>query len=104
MPTLLVEITRFVDEYQPGFVECVFVDAFDRSHFIVEKAPVISTEDLWSTSSYPRPGEVACEVVAEWLDEAGQSLVRVNTDRPWGIESTTGASEFVVFSHQVAGQ
>ena len=101
MPALIVEITRFVDEYQPGFVECAFVDAFGQSHFIVEKAPVVSTEDLRATSAYPRPGEIACEVVAEWQAE-GRSVVRVNTERPWGIESTTGASEFVVQSHQVA--
>jgi hypothetical protein len=102
MPALIIVIARFVDEHQPGFVECVFVDAFGESHFIVEKAPVVSTEDLWSTSTYPRAGEVACEVVAEWQDEAGQSLARVNTERPWGIESTVGASEFVVHSSQVA--
>lgn len=102
MPVLAVQISRFVDEYQPGFVECVLVDALGHSHLIVEKVPIVSGEDLRSTSNYPRNGEIKCEVEAEWTDEAGRLLLRVNTEQPWHVESTTGETKFVVLSAQVA--
>ena len=101
MPAVNVQISRFVDAHQPGFVECVLVDASGRSHVIVEKVPVVSDEDLWSTSAYPRPGFIACEIEEEWVDEDGQALVRVSTARPWSIESSTGQTEFVVLASQV---
>jgi hypothetical protein len=101
MSILAVQISRFVDEHQPGFVECVVVDALGHSHLFVEKVPIVSEENLLSTSSYPRNGEIKCEVEAEWKDEAGRSLVRVNTEQPWHVESTTGETKFVVLSSQV---
>jgi hypothetical protein len=55
MPAVTVQISRFVDEHQPGFVECILMDALGESHLFVEKVPVVSTDDLWSTSSYPQP-------------------------------------------------
>lgn len=100
MPALVIEISRFVDEYQPGIVECVLVDALGQTHIFVEKAPVVSKEDLLSTSVYPRPGAIECEIEEEW-EEGKRSLVRVNTGRPWGIESSAGEMCFVVSSSQV---
>lgn len=102
MPSVAIKITRFVDEHQPGFVECVLVDASGKSHVFVEKAPVVSSENLWSTSSYPRWGSIACEVVADCSGQNGQALARVNTERPWGIESTEGLTEFVVPASDVS--
>jgi hypothetical protein len=101
MPAIPVTISRFVDEHQPGFVECVLTDAFGQQHLFVEKVPVVTLEDLWSTSTYPRPGELACEIEAEWQDTEGRFLVRVNTERPCGIESTVGMTNFVLVSSQV---
>jgi len=99
--TLAVRITRFVDDYPPGFVECSLLDAQGRLHLFVEKAPVVSTENLWSDSVYPRDGTIDCEVQAEWVDEAGRRLVRVDTERPWVVESTDGLTQFVVLASQV---
>ena len=96
MPSVAIQVSRFVDEHQPGFVECVLIDAAGKAHVFVEKAPVVSNENLWSRSSYPRPGSIACEVIARWSDENGQALARVNTERPWGVESSEGLAEFVV--------
>src|SRR5512139_346408 len=78
-----VQIERFVDEYQPGFVECRLVDAEGQSHLFIEKVPIVSTEDLWSTSTYPVAGAIACEVEAEWKDSQGRALLKVSTERPW---------------------
>jgi len=46
-------IVRFVDEYQPGIVECEFADAEGRIHKIIEKIPIVTAADLWSDSAYP---------------------------------------------------
>jgi hypothetical protein len=100
MPFLTVEITRFVDESQPGFVECKLVDVNNEIHFFIEKAPVVSTEDLWSTSTYPRPGTIHCEVLNFWK-EGNTSLAKVSTKNPWGVESTNGQTEFVVVASQL---
>ena len=102
MPSVAIQISRFVDEYQPGIVECVLVDAFGERHVFVDKAPVVSTENLGPTSSYPRPGAIACEVIVEWSNEDGQALSRVNTKRPCGVESTEGLTEFVVPASEVS--
>lgn len=101
MPALSIQISRFVDEYQPGFVECSLIDAQGQRHMFIEKVPIVTTEDLWSTSQYPRPGAVPCEVEAEWKDERGCSLVQVTTERPFGVESTTGQSRFIVLASQL---
>ena len=101
MPALSVQITRFVDEHQPGIVECVLLDALGQTHIFVEKVPVVSTENLCPTSSYPRPGFIGCEIESEWKDGAGRSITQVNTAQPWGIESKLGATHFQVLSSQL---
>ena len=91
-----IKIIRFADESQPGWVECELSDASGRRHAFLEKIPVVTTEELWIESSYPRDGVVACEVVSTWLDKEGRLLAKIDTSRPWAIESKEGASEFVV--------
>lgn len=98
---LVVQIVRFVDDQQPGWVECVFVDAEERKHTFVDKVPIFSTECLDAFSKYPLWGCAACEVVERWKDAHGKELVRVTTARPDGIESTEGLSEFVVLAAQL---
>ena len=46
MAELKVEITRFVDEHQPGFVACEFQDANGRRHTFIEKVPLVTAVDL----------------------------------------------------------
>jgi hypothetical protein len=101
MTSIEIEITRFVDNDQPGFVECTLVDAEGMKHTFVEKAPVVSSESLLSTSAYPCRGAIACEVQERWTSRRGDALVRVSTDKPWGIESSEGVSTFVVSASQL---
>lgn len=101
MPALAVQIVRFVDDHQPGFVECSLQDARSTEHLFVEKVPVVSTEDLRSTSTYPRSGSIECVVQEQWQDESGRSLVRATTEHPWHIESSAGETTFVVLASQV---
>jgi hypothetical protein len=101
MEFLVVQIVRFVDPHQPGFVACEFVDANGKSHTVIDKVPVLSRERLDESTKYPKPGMVGCEVVARWRDQNGRNLARVTTGKPWGIESTAGATEFEVLATQL---
>jgi hypothetical protein len=98
---IAIEISRWVDDAQPGWVECRLVDAKGWVHLFVEKSPVLTTEHLGPDSSYPRPGSIACEVEAELSDAAGRSLVRVGTNQPWGVASSAGESTFIVLASQL---
>jgi hypothetical protein len=102
MPNLRVSIIRFVDEHQPGFVECEFTDAEGIVHTLTDKVPIFSFEDLWSDSVYPQPGFARCEVLSRSQDSQGRKLARVTIARPDSLESTTGLSEFVVLESQIS--
>lgn len=93
---LKVKIVRFVDEYQPGWVECEFFDIEGRIHKVIEKIPVVTSADLWRDSAYPQPGIIRCELLEKLSDTQGKQLARITTDRPWAIQSTKGLTEFVV--------
>jgi hypothetical protein len=95
-----VEIVRFVDDSNPGFVECHLVDAWQRTWVFVEKVPVVTIEYLDSTSIYPSLGVIAGRVV-ETRFINGQQVIRVDTNTPWGINSTDGETLFDVFPHQL---
>jgi hypothetical protein len=102
MPALLVNVVRYVsDDPQPGIVECVFIDAYDQSHFFHEKTAIVSAKNLLSSSIYPVEGDFECEIIEELTDSSGNSLARVCTERPWGIESLSGETSFLVKSSQV---
>jgi hypothetical protein len=96
MPDLMVQIVRFADSHQPGWVECEFADAEGRRHLIIEKVPVVTAEDLDADSKYPKPGTVRCQIIRRYRNEKGKEFVCITTDRPFGIESTEGLSEFTV--------
>lgn len=102
MPSLIVQIVRFVDDHQPGWVGCAFLDANGRRHCFEEKAPVVAGDYLDAESKYPQPGVVDCEVLQIWTDEQGRRRVRISTEHPWDIESSEGLNEFVVFAEQLA--
>ena len=98
-----VEITSFVDSRQPGFVELAFTDAVGRSHRFVEKIPVVTTDNLDETSTYPQPATIDCVIVAQGVDDDGSRIITVDTSRPWDIASTSGESTFVVRPAQLEG-
>jgi hypothetical protein len=101
MPAVLVQITRYVDDHFPGFVECVLVDALGATHIFVEKVPVVSVESLSAASTYPCDGEIECVVYREWQDAAGLAFSIVRIESPWGVESTSGETEITVSSSQL---
>ena len=99
---LAVEIVQFVDDYQPGIVACELVDANGSRHTFIEKAPIVSLEDLDADSKYPRSGSARCVILNRWRDANERDLVRISTAGPDGIESSEGLTEFVVLKTQIS--
>ena len=70
-----IQIVRYTDDHQPGFVECQLTDADGLVWSFVEKVPVVSAEYLDANSRYPRGGSVGCAVLGRDGD-----LVRIGVD------------------------
>ena len=88
MPSLRVQIVRFVEAYQPGIVECQFRDSDGQLHSIIGKMPCFTAAGLWWDSEYPQPGEAMCQV----LDPPANGAVTIRLAE----ETTDQRSEFVV--------
>ncbi len=101
MTYVIVDIMRFIDCAQPGWVECRLTDAAGNKRFFREKVPVVSTEDLDEQSIYPCRGVIACEIVGTGIDDDGCEIVTIDTDRPWGCEALDGGTRFDVLQTQL---
>ena len=97
---LRIEISSFVEEGQPNVVECTFIDSHGRKHSIIEKAPVVSSEDLNPDSHYPRPGVIVCQSIQRKAQDDFE-IVEIDTMTPWGIETIEGESRFEVLPEQL---
>jgi hypothetical protein len=101
MIAVTVEICRYTDDSQPGWVECVLTDAAGRNWLFVEKVPVVSSEPLKANSKYPCQGVIACQIVERQQDDDGRERVVIDTDKPWGVESSSGETRFTVRAEQL---
>ena len=82
----------------PGWVECEFLDAHGRKWTIVEKIPVVTTTEINDLTIFPQPGFVACTILHRSSDQNGTEILRVSTDKPWGIEASDGSTQFEISS------
>ena len=98
MLSIAAEIVRWVDDYQPGIVECCMVDAKGQEWRFIEKLPVVTMERLDSSSKYPRPAFLACQQLSP---APNTDVVTATTEHPWHIESVDGTTVFEVFAHQL---
>lgn len=96
-----VVIERFTHSSQPGFVECSFVDAWNKTHVFEDKVPIFTTQDLYEDSIYPQSGVIACEILKEWRDADNRKIITITTEQPYGIDSKDGLYEFDPLSEQV---
>jgi len=101
MHTVDVQIVRFTGTDQPGWVECVLLDAANRAWTLVDKVPVFTEAPLDAHSAYPQPGVVACEIIRTWSDERGRTRCIIDTERPWGVSTKDGKTQFEVFIDQI---
>ena len=89
------------DDPQPGIVECQLEDANGKRWLFIEKTAIVSTSNLNAKTFYPQPGIIACEVVRRSCESADQQVVRINTQRPWFVESIDGSTEFDVLAESL---
>jgi hypothetical protein len=89
---------RFIDDPFPGWE---FIDAEARAHSLVDKAPMVTTDDLDALTVHPQPGDLRC--TERWRDASGEELIKLTTRYPDPIETTERLSLFVVRSSQVSG-
>jgi hypothetical protein len=101
MHTVHVQIVRFTDSRVPGWVECMLRDAAGREWNLADKMPVFTDAPLDADSRYPQPGVVACEIVRAWTDERGRTRCTIDTERPWGVSTGHGETQFEVFIEQI---
>jgi hypothetical protein len=97
---LTVKIVRFVDDYQPGIVECEFTDAAGQPHRLIDKAPIFTTATLSADSIYPQLGAVRCSLLRVWQDMGGRKLFTISTAEPFSIETGEGLTEFDLLRSQ----
>ena len=102
MLVVKVEIVRFVDEYQPGIVECKLIDASGCQHTFIDKLPIFTAADLWTDSTYPQPGVIACIQVDRQRNSQGLEIVTIDTEQPWHVETVSGQTRFDVLPEQLA--
>ena len=98
---LRVDIVRFVDDRFPGFVECLFTDAYGRDHLLIEKVPMLTEKVLWVDSQYPQSGHLRCQILSRSKNIAGEALVGITIALPDGLETLDGVSEFTIFESQL---
>ncbi len=101
MIVLCVEVRRYVDDSQPGWVDCWLIDANGREWSFIEKVPVVTGEYLDAESEYPRPGVIACQIIERQVGADNRDLVVIDTEQPWGVAATTGETRFAVRPEQL---
>ncbi len=101
MKAIIISITSFIDDHQPGFVECIFYDAFGKEHIVVDKVPIVTDKYLDANSEYPQDGVIACEIVKKWEDANGKTVFTVSIAKPWGVATIEGLTEFKLFEEQL---
>ena len=94
------KITKFIDEINPGFVECQFVDANGLTQSFNDKVPIFTTKMIDKNSNYPVDGIIGCEII-KTKNLEGRDIVKINTELPWGIESIKGGTIFEVLPEQI---
>ncbi|ONI76538.1 hypothetical protein BWI15_04310 [Kribbella sp. ALI-6-A] len=95
---LRCEAVRWVgDDPIPGLVEVAFTDAEGTRHVLIDKPPVFSgANGLGPGTAYPVAVGLDCEVLR--VDE---EAVVITTERPWGVETADGRTEFRVGADQL---
>ena len=91
MPTVEVIVRKIANEELPGWLECQLVEADGREHIIIEKAPVLFAGPAPRREELPVSARISCTCVEE-----KESTVKIDTSKPFGIESTEGQYEFTV--------
>ena len=101
MPEVRVQIVEYIPGDYDDFLIVEFMDAFEVVHRFQDKVAIFGCEvDVDETTPLPVPGTFDC-VIVERFHSDGRDLVRIDTERPFDIESLAGDYQFVVTSEIV---
>ena len=95
----MTDIIEYSFDDNPGFALCKFTDVFERVHYIHEKIPVVSSEDIWAYNKntiLPQKAYIKGEIIKE---ENG--IIEFSTEKPFDIETTEGINVFFVYDNQI---
>ena len=82
--------TQLIDNSTyPEIVLCEFIDVNDKWHNIIEKWPVVSSENF--ENIFPKDCFIGCVIV----EKKANSYI-VDTEQPWDIESEEGKTIFEI--------
>ena len=98
----MVDIFEYSFDYFPGYVSCKFTDVFEKTHFINEKIPIVSSEDIWVYNKdiiLPQKGYVAGEIMNK-----ENNIITFSTIKPWYIETTENIYEFCVYENKIINE
>jgi hypothetical protein len=91
-------VTRWVDEYFPGWVEVRFTAADGTEVAVTDKLPVFGI-DMTVDTPLPVPSGLACDVLRRERDQDGGELAIVLLS--YRVEDEDGRREFRVSAGQV---
>ena len=95
MPEVHVQIIEFLSSDQPGFVAATLTDVDGVVHTFHDKVPVFTNALIDAETRLPLPGLLDCTVL-ESLERDGREIIRIDTENPFGVESTTGNYRFLI--------
>lgn len=101
MEGIKVDILEFIDESQPGWVKCVFYDAYGKECFVIEKVPIVTDEFLDSQSEYPKIGFIAGKISDIRIDNNSRTITTIDLNIPWGVSDVNGQTLFDVYLDQI---
>jgi len=96
---LMVSIIEYSFDDNPEFALCKFMDVSGKIHYIREKIPIVSSEDIWFNNKntvLPQFGYVAGEIIN---NENG--IIYFSTENPWCIETDEKLNKFYVYDNQI---
>ena len=95
MPEAPVQIVEFLSSDQPGFVAASLTDIHGVVHIFHDKVPIFTDAMIDANTPLPADGWLDCTVL-ERFELDGRKLVRIDTEKPFDVESTDGDYHFVV--------
>jgi hypothetical protein len=63
MKALKIDILAYTSDWQPGWVQCHFQDAYGKDWYFEEKVPVVTIERLDENSQYPTQTVIPVEIL-----------------------------------------
>ena len=96
MEYLEIEIIEYTDDAFPGWVKCKFIDIAGKTHYIYEKVPVVSLENINSNTLFPIKGSIRGKII-----DKNNDSVCFSSLEPDNISTSDGEDTFFVSEKQI---